>query len=942
MSDFDEKIILVIDDDANIRRFIRKSIEKYIDNANVFEAEDGIEGMEKYRKVQPHITLFDLSMPKANGMEFLEAVAPHKKTGEAFIAITGEAEDPKLIAQLYKNGIDIFLRKGFYSEELAGIVTAHLDKINLINFQKLRSEEFDLLLNNSPDGYILFDPEMWPIFWNRKIASLGNGILAKELYKSQIFDESYIEIDHRAHIMGMIEKAQKEHKKQTREFKLEDLPDIGLRYLRIEILPITDKYDSIIHYAMILMDMTESFSLRDQLRENIRILDKIAQTLPTMIYLYDIDQKKKSLLNPESFKRWGIDLKEDNIDNWIITRVHPDDRERVYNHYVNIHNWPGEQTQFLECRFQKDNGEYIWVKVTDVPFGVRADGRCKQLVGSIENIHQYKTLINQLNTSNEDLNLILSTIDDAIWSVDKDMKMRYYNEGLANLWSEMFPDFPSVHDANKNEKLIRPTKQLEFFDDLQKKVIKNGEKISFHLKSELLPGRHYNVQLLPIKVSGEIEGTVTMMKDITEIISAQQQIQEGKERLELATQTSNVGVFEWNIKTNSIIWNESMYTIYDENPDDFTPTYRAWLKRIHPEDRDYILDLRRKTSAVDVDKYEFFRIFTSKGELKYIQPSARLFTDENGEAIKLIGVNIDITQAKVQEEELNTHRNYLSRLVDERTLELQEEINLRKIAEQELEKSLDRQVDFNQQKNKFVQMISHEFRTPLTQIMMSIDLLEMLFSRLGRTEISNKSDKYVSIIKTGVDEMTDILTITGKFFSLQEQLVYPLVYEFDFRNLISKLSSNILNAKSLPVNLIRIECATENTWIESAEEILYQAFYQILDNAIKYSGGQSPIYIRIDKSAQGLKVEITDSGSGILPKDLPFVTELFRRGEDQANVGGQRGLGIGLSIAKLSFDSLKCKMNIKSDYGNGTTVTVHINSGPDIFRNKRKLELSEN
>lgn|GEM_PF-6552402 len=934
-----KKKILVIDDDSNIRLLIKKIIDKYLDGVKTFEAANGFEGLELYDKHHPDITIFDLNMPNGDGFELIDSIAGKKRGDEAFVAMTGESVSQKQVSQLYSNGIDIFIRKGFYNEELAGIFNSLFQKIGIIKENYSREREYRILLDSSPDGYILFDMAMKPVFWNQQTLKLSRGLINKELYQTITVDHSYFSEAHRDNITGMITDTKINHSKNTLDLRLPAKDNVGqVRHIRIEFMPILDTgKGTVSHYAMIFMDMTQSYTLRDRLQDNIKLLDKIARTLPFVIYLYDIEKERKSLLNVQAFKSWGIDIKVSEADDWINRRLHPDDRDRVRKHYDRPEKWHPDELKHIECRFRKDNGEYIWIKITDIPFGERLNRRNKQLLGSIQNINEYREILDRLHTSTYDIETILSTIDDAIWSLDQDMHLRFYNEGFLKLWNNFFPNEPLPQDLSKIDLCMHP---LADFIDLHKSA-QNGETIDFQYTSKQKENQYFDVRITPIDLGGKIIGTVGMMSDVSQYVVARQALEESRERLILATKTANIGIFEWNLQNNEIIWNDSMYDIYEKERVEFKLTYRSWLSLIHPADRDYVINLRKTATLKEIDYTPTFRIRFADEKIKYIQPSARVFWDEEGDPIKLVGVNLDITETKEQEQELNTHRNYLSKLVEERTEALQAEISLRKIAEHELEKALDRQVDFNKQKNKFVQMISHEFRTPLTQIMMSIDLLDMLFGKVGN-EIRSKSDKYVDIVKTGVDQMTDILSITGKFFYMQEQLVYPLIYSFDFFSLINKVVSNIINSREVDFDRIEIMNKADDCTIESSEDILYSAFHQILDNAMKYSPDDSKIQLKISESARGLKVTITDKGKGILPDDLPYVTDLFRRGSDQDNIGGQRGLGIGLSIAKLSFDSLKCRMSIKSEYGKGTTVNVNLRSNPDIFRNKENKPKTEN
>ncbi len=100
---------------------------------------------------------------------------------------------------------------------------------------------------------------------------------------------------------------------------------------------------------------------------------------------------------------------------------------------------------------------------------------------------------------------------------------------------------------------------------------------------------------------------------------------------------------------------------------------------------------------------------------------------------------------------------------------------------------------------------------------------------------------------------------------------------------------------------------------------LKQVLLNVIDNSIKFSNKHSTIFVDQKKEADWVKITIRDSGTGIKPEDLSYVTRSFYKGEDQS-----AGEGIGLSISQKIMELHGGKLEIESEYGKGTTVTILI------------------
>jgi len=151
------------------------------------------------------------------------------------------------------------------------------------------------------------------------------------------------------------------------------------------------------------------------------------------------------------------------------------------------------------------------------------------------------------------------------------------------------------------------------------------------------------------RTGGDIGGLVLFSEDITQQKRAEQALRESESRLRLAQQVARVGTFELNWQTGINTWTAELEAMYGLKPGEFSGTEDAWEKLIHPGDRQEALLQRQR--ALETGKFEAeWRVVWPDGTVRWLAGRAWVFKDENGRPLRLIGVNIDITERRTAEE----------------------------------------------------------------------------------------------------------------------------------------------------------------------------------------------------------------------------------------------------------------------------------------------------
>src|SRR5262249_11810798 len=147
--------------------------------------------------------------------------------------------------------------------------------------------------------------------------------------------------------------------------------------------------------------------------------------------------------------------------------------------------------------------------------------------------------------------------------------------------------------------------------------------------------------------SGTVTGVVLVFRDITDQRRAEQAERRNKEILRLVHQIGRIGHWEWNVLTDENTWSPEIGALHGSPPRGFEGGYQGWAKLIHPDDLPKAeADVRR---ALDTGEYfTEFRVIWPDGSIHWLETRACVFKDEDDKPVRIVGVNMDITQRKAQ------------------------------------------------------------------------------------------------------------------------------------------------------------------------------------------------------------------------------------------------------------------------------------------------------
>ncbi len=148
------------------------------------------------------------------------------------------------------------------------------------------------------------------------------------------------------------------------------------------------------------------------------------------------------------------------------------------------------------------------------------------------------------------------------------------------------------------------------------------------------------------------------------------QLQRSEERLKIALEATRIGIWEWNILTGEVAWSQSLELLFGLAPGAFTGTYEAMLERVHPDDLDSVTQAIARTLKQRSYYQVEYRILQPDGSIHWVASQGRVFENDAGKPVRMIGTAQDISERKQIESALRQAKNELELKVAERTAEL--------------------------------------------------------------------------------------------------------------------------------------------------------------------------------------------------------------------------------------------------------------------------------
>lgn len=247
-------------------------------------------------------------------------------------------------------------------------------------------------------------------------------------------------------------------------------------------------------------------------------------------------------------------------------------------------------------------------------------------------------------------------------------------------------------------------------------------------------------------------------------------------------------------------------------------------------------------------------------------------------------------------------------------IKITKDISIQMQVREDLSKALVRERELSEMKSRFVTLASHEFKTPLSVILSSINLIE----RYQDEASADKRLRHVHRIKSNVYNLKQLLNDFLSLEKLEEGVVRNEPVRTDLVKLAEEAVQDLEDAcKEGPQIVLEVTGNVREIFVD--QQLLRNILNNLLSNAIKYSPGGGLVRFQLEFAGDLVIFAVADQGIGIPPEEQEHLFERFFRAR---NTTGISGTGLGLSIVKKYLDLMGGNISVESRPGTGSTFTI--------------------
>ncbi|MFP5269997.1 PAS domain S-box protein [Coleofasciculus sp.] len=427
----------------------------------------------------------------------------------------------------------------------------------------------------------------------------------------------------------------------------QNILEINIKGSRRYHLIAAQKYQQGTNIVCVGIDVTQSQKSQQELQNQKDFLQTIIDTNPNLIHVKD-KMGNYILANRMFAEHWGIPVEE------LLGKT----TAKLHNNAADVERFLAEDQEILTTLQPKlipeefswnHRGEMRWYQTIKTPL-VSPDGQVNQVLGVSTDITARKLAEELLQQSEARLRLALDAAQMAKWDWNLQTGTITWSHRLEQLYGLAF-DSPEIPYENFLEKVHPEDKEL--VKKNMQNAIKTGEDYDIEYRiiwpDQIVRWIQSKGQIIYDK-TGQPIWTIGLNLDVTERKLAEEQLRQREEQLRLALDAARMGFWDRNLETEQITCSYHLQHLYGLDAKTTQISYETFLEMVHPEDRDRVNQADRRAIDQQEDCYDIeFRILRNEDNLRWVESKSQVFYDEAGQPVRVMGINLDITERKQAE-----------------------------------------------------------------------------------------------------------------------------------------------------------------------------------------------------------------------------------------------------------------------------------------------------
>jgi len=626
--------------------------------------------------------------------------------------------------------------------------------------------------------------------------------------------------------------------------------------------------------SSLVQAMTKLEWNQEELLKRDETLHLLTDNIQELFWIMDETGSAMQYLSPSFEHIWRLPREsvQHNV-GMLMEVIHPDDRAAAQD--ALYRQLRGEATE-CELRILVD-GREVWIR--DKSFPVRdQQGRLARIVGITEDVTARKQIVDAMLKSegrfrsifedNGSVMLLLDLYSGTIISANR-AASEYYGYSREELAGMSISRINVQAPAEVKELRLRALRE---------------KQVRFNFCHRLANGELRDVEVYSTAIDqGGDPMLFSIVSDITERKQNEIKLREVSERLTLATTAGGVGIWDYDLAGNKLVWDEQMFRLYGITQAQFSGAYDTWQNGLHPDDRQRGEEEIQAAIRGEKDFDTEFRVVWPDKSVHHIRALALVKRDDSGAASHIIGTNWDITAQKQAADALR-------------------ESNL------QFEKA-------SAAKSEFLANMSHEIRTPMNGV---IGMTGLLLD----TNLTDEQRHFVEIVRSSGESLLHLINDILDFSKIEAKRLELESVEFDLQLLLDNLSASLVTqAHAKGLELICFTATEIPTVCVGDPGRLRQILTNLVGNAIKFTA-KGEIEIRaslVEKTESDglLRFSVRDTGIGVPADKIDMLFDKFTQ-VDASTTRKFGGTGLGLAISKQLAEMMDGEIGVTSELGRGS------------------------